>query len=114
PDGNGYRRERARSLLRGLLINKARENALRRGQRRSRRQRMRVELREAARSFVNGKDVEKLRRRFRNDWLKQDRGAAHGFSRDVKYRRHARRIGLAQRPRLLRGEIAIGRADDIE
>ena len=44
----------------------------------------------------------------RHDGLRQDRDLAHHLGRHVEHRPHARRIGLAQRPRLFAGEIAVG------
>ena len=46
--------------------------------------------------------------------LGQQREPADRLGQDEQHRRHARRVGLAQRPRRLRVDVAVGRADHLE
>ena len=49
----------------------------------------------------------------RNAWV-NERQPADGLGQRVEHGRHARRVGLAQRPGRLRVDVAVGGADDLE
>src|SRR5438552_13786063 len=61
----------------------------------------------------NAKQVEKLSSGYRHIRLNENADLTQDFSGHIEHRIHAQRVALAQGPRLLSGEIAVGVGDNL-